>query len=99
MHYFESLDQSPSLQDLLYLKLHQQISTKYKEFGTLLLNDDTGNLVNNISAECQQIPEKIIKILERWIGGRGRPCTWNTLIEVLRDCELNVLAEQIDAIL
>ena len=83
------------LPELLQLNVPQQIGTNYKEFGTLLLNDGTGNLVNNISAECQQIPEKIIKILEEWIAGRGKPCTWETLIEVLRECELNTLADRI----
>ena len=85
-----------SLPELLQLNVPQQIGTKYEEFGTLLLNDDTGNIVNNISAECQRIPEKIItKILEEWIAGRGRPGTWETLIEVLRRCKLNTLANQI----
>ena len=96
MHYSESLGQSPSLQDLLHLKVHQQISTKYKDFGTFLLNDDTGYLVNNIERKCQQTPDEInTKILEEWLAGGGRPCTWETLIEVLRECKLNALADQI----
>ena len=86
----------PSLPELLQLNVPQQVGTKYKGFGTLLLNDGTGNVVNNISAECQQKPDEInTKILEEWIAGRGRPCTWDTLIKVLKDCELNTLADQI----
>ena len=85
----------PSLPELLQLNVPQEIGIKYKEFGTLLLDDSTGNIVNNISAECQQIPEKIIKILEEWLAGKGNPRTWDTLIEVLRRCELNTLADHI----
>ena len=85
-----------SLPELLQLNVPQEIGTKYKEFGTLLLNDSTGNVVNNIERKFQQTPEDInTKILEKWIGGRGRPCTWDMLIKVLRECELNTLAKQI----
>ena len=86
-----------SLPELLQLNIPQQIGTKYKDFGTFLLNDSTGNLVNNIEAECQQIPENINKkILEEWLAGGGKPCTWETLIEVLRECKLNTLADKIE---
>ena len=86
-----------SLSELLQLKVPQEIGIKYKDFGTFLLNDDTGNLVNSIETACQQIPENINKkILEEWLAGRGKqPCTWETLIEVLKVCELNTLAKRI----
>ena len=39
------------------------------------------------------------EILEQWIAGRGKhPVTWKTLTEVLHDIELNMLAEEIEAI-
>ena len=90
---------APSLPEVLKFKIHQQIGTKYMDFGTFLLNDDTGSLVSSIEHECQHIPEQICrKILEKWIRGSGRSCTWATLIGVLRDCELNTIADQIQAL-
>ena len=42
------------------------------------------------------MPDEInTKILEEWLAGSGRPCTWETLIRVLRECKLNTLADQI----
>ena len=36
-------------------------------------------------------------ILEKWIGGKGqRPFTWDTLVQCLRDTDLNVLADEIE---
>ena len=39
-------------------------------------------------------------ILEKWISGKGQgPFTWDTLVECLRDTELNVLANEIEEVL
>lgn len=66
-------------------------------FGIFLLNDVTGSQVISIKKECQGDPEDIIfRILEEWLSGRGRPCTWQTLIKTLRDCEFNGLADKIE---
>lgn len=65
-------------------------------FGIFLLNDETGSRVNSIEDECHGKPERInTKIMEMWLTGEGEPCTWQTLINTLRDCDLNVLADQI----
>jgi len=66
-------------------------------FGTFLLNDKTGSQVNTIKKACHYDPEEIVTtILEEWLTGKGRPCTWKILIETLRDCDLNGLADQIE---
>lgn len=65
-----------------------------KMFGTFLLNYKTDSQVNNIKKACHYDPEDIvITILEEWLTGKGRPCTW---IETLRDFDLNGLANQIE---
>ena len=39
------------------------------------------------------------EILEQWITGRGmHPVTWKILTEVLRDIDLNTLAQEIEAV-
>ena len=40
-----------------------------------------------------------MEIFRQWINGRGKhPITWKTLVEVLRDIELNVLAGEIEVV-
>ena len=88
----------PSLVSLLQLKIHQKVSSQYREFGIFLLDDKDGNRVDSISieTECQGRPERIVRrILQEWVLGRGRPPTWQTLVKTLHDCELNVLADEI----
>ena len=95
-YYFPS-DQAPSLPQLLQLKIPQNVGAEYKIFGTFLLNDKTGTEVNSIEEEFRGKPKRIVtKILEEWLTGKGKPCTWQILIKTLRDCEFTVLADQIE---
>ena len=82
------------------INISQEIGTKYITFGTLLLEERTGERVNAIAHkhahDCEQTN---VEILEEWIAGRGKcPVTWNTLIEVLRDTELGTLAREVAAV-
>lgn len=89
-------DQVPTLPELLRFKIPQHVHTQYMIFGIFLLNDKTGSLVNSIKKACKNDPEDIIwAILEEWLTGKGKPCTWETLIKTLRDCEITSLADQI----
>ena len=73
-----------------------RIGQQYWKFGTLLLLDNTGSVVEAIEHECQENTEKInFKILQRWINGAGLPVTWDNLVQVLHDIGLNVLANEI----
>ena len=86
-----------SLPALLKLKIPQHVGAEYKTFGTFLLNDKTGTEVTSIEEELRGRTQRInMKILEEWLTGKGKPCTWHTLIETLRDCQLNALADQIE---
>ena len=88
--------QAPTLTELLQLKITENIGTKYKMFGTLLLKDDNGVRVSSIENEFRGNADRIItKILEEWLAGGGEPCSWQTLINTLRDYELDVLAYQV----
>ena len=83
----------PSLPDLLRLKVPQEVGAHYKTFGILLLNDDTGCRVDGIKGASPS--DIVISILQEWIAGRGRPRTWQALIETLKDCELTALSDKI----
>ena len=65
-------------------------------FGVLLLDDKTGSQVDAIVEECHWKTQKIIiRILKEWLKGRGKPVTWQALIDTLRDCKHTDLADNI----
>ena len=82
------------------INIPQEISTKCREFGYLLLEDSTGARVRNISQVHRDNPEQInLDILEQWLEGKGKqPVTWKTLIEVLCDVVLTTLASDIQEV-
>ena len=78
------IDQAPDLKVLLLLKVHEQVDGKYRDFGTFLLNDKTGALVDSIEKSHQQDPNDIVTgILKKWLQGTGMPVTWQSLITSL----------------
>jgi len=82
------------------INISQEIGTKYITFGSLLLEERTGESVSAIAHKHMYDSEQTsLEILQEWIAGRGRhPITWNTLIEVLHDIELSTLAREIEAV-
>ena len=68
-------------------------------FGTLLLQDATGAEVNSIIHKHMKDPRPInMEIFELWLNGAGlQPVSWKTLVDVLNDIELHVLAGKISA--
>ena len=82
------------------INIPQEISTKYHQFGILLLEDTNRARVRNMEHKHRGDAEQInMEILEEWISGRGRkPVSWEILTEVLRDVELSQLAGDIEAV-
>ena len=82
------------------INIPQEISTKYYQFGILLLEDTNGTRVRNMEHKHRGDAKQInMEILEEWVNGRGRqPVSWATLTEVLRDVELSELASDIEAV-
>ena len=65
-------------------------------FGVLLLNDKTAAEVTAIVKEHREnIADINLEILRLWIEGKGKPLSWNTLINVLEDIGLGTLASDI----
>lgn len=100
-----TLDDQPTLTECIRfqgrerkINIPQEISIKYRDFGVLLLDDRTGARLEALEHEHRCNAEHInSKILQEWIAGKGKhPVSWKTLTEVLRDVELNTLAEDID---
>ena len=82
------------------INIPQEVSTKYPQFGILLLEDTNGAKVHNMEHKHRGDAEQInTEILQEWVSGRGRlPVSWTTLTEVLRDVELCELASDIEAV-
>ena len=108
LHLYSAADDRPSLRNLLKfpsnrgnINIPEQIGTKYRSFGILLLKDDSGTIISALEHEWNRDAEKINRtILEKWICGKGlEPFTWDTLVKCLRDVDLNVLANDIEEIL
>ena len=87
--------ETPSLPKLLELNIHKDIGPNYKIFGTLLLRDKTGMVVEGIK-DCYRTPQNItLQILQEWLIGRGESITWQSLAQALRSSDLNVLADRV----
>ena len=79
------------------VNLAREIGTKYFEFGTLLLEDETGAHISALELQLQTNAQSINRhIFQEWFSGGGRqPVSWETLISVLEDIGLDQLAESI----
>ena len=75
-----------------------QIGVNYKLFGIVLLEDSTGNQVDNIRLKYGEVPVDInTGILTEWLIGKStKPGTWQVLIQVLQDINSITLAEDIE---
>ena len=88
--------EKPSLPKLLDLDIPEKVGAGYRKFGTFLLNDETGSLVDAIEIQSLGNPHRItLKILQDWVVGKGELPTWQTLVQTLRRCKLTILADQI----
>ena len=86
---------TPSLPKLLKLDIHNEVGDNYKVFGSFLLRDETGMVVAGIM-DSYRVPQSItIQILQEWLIGRGESITWKSLIQALRDSQLNTLANNV----
>ena len=78
------------------INIPQRIGTKYSQFGVQLLNDETGEEIDAVVAKCREDAEQInFEILKLWVRGKGKPLSWDVLIDVLKDVGLGTLASDI----
>lgn len=102
-------DSAPTLPQLLSfptssganLNLLQEIGVKYSDFGIFLLDDRTGQKMENIVEKCHKDPVAINhEVFRLWLIGNGRskyPVTWSTLVTVLETIGLMKLAKEIQS--
>ena len=101
---FSLPDDAPTLRELISFPMTgcrvnvvEKIAS-YSDFGVMLLEDDDGSKMNNIEKEKRGNVSDIVRhIFMLWLQGKGRqPVTWATLIAVLRDIDLNALAQNVE---
>ena len=93
----ETANSEPTLPQLMRLKIPESVGGHYRKFGTLLLKDDTGSLVDVAEKSCHYQPDDIVtSILRKWLQEGPTPVTWDNLTQVLRDCNLQTLAKCVE---
>ena len=94
----------PTLPEMIQYKgrtrtvnIPQEIGTAYKDFGTLLLDDNIGNFIASLEFQYQRDPQHINHaILRQWLSGTGRkPVSWTTLRRVMEATNLRELAHEL----
>ena len=89
-------DLVPTMPQFIKIKLPSRVGPKVISFGTILLKDDLGNKMANIRKRLREDPEEMVmEVLREWLAGKGVEVSWESLIATLRDCELSLMADQI----
>ncbi len=101
-------EQEPSLLQLTLLKspsgkrveIIKTIAPDWNKFGIYFDFDKTGQTLKCIAKEHPFNPiDCCTHMMREWLEGRGRqPATWATLIDLLKDAEMNDLAQQVEKI-
>ena len=71
---------------------------EWKQFGLHFSFDDSGRVLDRIAREHQLRPiDCCTQMMGEWLEGRGRqPATWAILIQLLKDAQFDVLAQQLE---
>ena len=87
-------DEQPTMPELFRLEIPQGVGGNWYTFGIFLLNDQTGSRMKSL---CQgPLEDMTQKILHEWLVGKGLlPVTWRSLIKVLNDTKLTLMADKI----
>ena len=92
----ETAHSEPTLPQLMRLKIPEEVGGRYRKFGTLILNDKKGNQVEIAEKSCHYQQDDIVtSVLRKWLQEGPTPVTWDNLIQVLRECGLQTLADYV----
>ena len=81
------------------IKIIETVAPKWKTLGFQLEFDEFGSKLDTIKAKNNNDPEECCReMFQHWLKGSGvGPCSWRKLIELLEDCDFEVLAEQVNS--
>ena len=88
--------QPPSLPLLHKLKIIEKVAV-HQCFQINLLDDDWGHELDIVKKDNpHSVVDVSTGVFQSWLRGSGRqPATWKTVVDVLRECNLNTLADKI----
>ena len=81
------------------IKIIERVTPKWQRLGDQLEFDIRGAKLELIKTAHPNDPVACCRAMfQHWLEGNGvKPCSWRKLIEVLEDCDLEVLAEEVEA--
>ena len=81
------------------IKIISAVAPRWQELGDQLEFDEFGAKLDAIKTKNSNDPEACCReMFQHWLKGNGvKPCSWHKLIELLEDCDFEVLAEQVRA--
>ena len=96
-------DDAPTLEHLIhfplgpneYMNIIKIIAKEIDDLGIFLLSYEMTDIIK--TRFNNDLVKTTKEVLHQWIQGKGKqPVTWNTFIQVLREMELSVVADQIE---
>ena len=96
-------DSTPSLASLSMLRagnkkiqIIKTLAPDWNDFGVLLDFDEAGTELDSIEKAHPTDKARCKAMFQHWLKGNGvRPCSWRKLIQLLEDCDQDLLAEEI----
>jgi hypothetical protein len=82
------------------IKIISTVASRWQELGDQLEFDKFGSKLDAIQTKNRGDPEACCReMFQHWLKGSGvRPCSWRKLIELLEDCDFEVLAGQVNSV-
>ena len=83
------------------IQIIKGLAPNWRGLGILLDFDEAGTQLDIIEKAHPVDPVACCQAMfQHWVKGNGvRPCSWNTLIELLEDCDQQALAKEIQEVL
>ena len=82
------------------IKIISAVAPRWKALGDQLEFDEFGSKLDAIKTKNLGDPEECCReMFQHWLKGNGvQPCSWRKLVELLEDCDFEVLAEQVNSV-
>ena len=108
MNFSTDIEATPTLKNLSMMKIEEgkkikiisAVASRWQELGDQLEFDVFGAKLDAIKTKNLGDPEACCReMFQHWLKGSGvRPCSWRKLIELLEDCDFEVLAGQVNSV-
>ena len=78
------------------IKIIETVAPRWQELGAQMKFDKVGTKLDIIKAKHNDPKDCSREMFQYWLRGSGvRPCSWKKLIELLQECDFELLADQV----